>query len=207
MTLDEPDLAEDVGARKRAAVVLGVLGIVAAVVVLGLVALLGSSGPKHHGLSAVDVPPLTTSPSASATHSAPPSTTHSSPAQHSSSSTGPVTRTCQSDSPCVLDGDPGGAVAAVNAFRASHGRAPVTGSVTASAGSCALHAGNQPYCPDSYFWEPVSTLSGSAVVSKIAGKSDGTSWLLDPQLTAVVVGWAAVPHGQYECALFAVSGH
>jgi hypothetical protein len=118
-----------------------------------------------------------------------------------------VTRSCQSASPCILTGDPGGAVAALNAFRTAHGRAPINGSVNHTAGSCALHAGNIPYCPDSYFWEPVEKLSGSAVVNKIAAKSNGSNFLLDPQLTAVAVGWAAVPHGQYECALVAITRH
>jgi hypothetical protein len=109
----------------------------------------------------------------------------------------------------VIGGDDGGVVAAVNAFRASHGVSPVAGRTGAQAQQCALNQGDGPACAPHYAWQPVPIRDGAKVISMIASSGDGTAWLLDPQATSVSVGWAYKPGGggsagQYECAILKV---
>jgi hypothetical protein len=92
----------------------------------------------------------------------------------------------------------------VNAYRASHGVAPVHGTVTRSAQACAVSSGNT--CPSHYFWEPVGR-SGRQVVNKIAASGGkGVGFLLDRSLRKIEVGWAYIPGSHsYECAIVARS--
>ena len=91
---------------------------------------------------------------------------------------------------------------AVNAFRTSHGRKAVPGTTTRAAQHCAVNSGDTQACPQSYFWEPVTGHNGADVVHKIAEKSDGSQFLLDPRLKSIQVGWAYHPGaGGYECAI------
>jgi hypothetical protein len=49
-------------------------------------------------------------------------------------------------------------------------------------------------------------VNGTRVISMIASRNDGRSWLLDPQMMSFSVGWAYQPGGagQYECAVLKV---
>jgi hypothetical protein len=199
-----PDLAdrsERSQARRRAALTLASIALAAVIVGLLMFTLTRNpSGNKQTALPPVRTSAEPASPSKPDTSSSRRSSVAAAPAP----STGPSTRSCR-PTPCVLTGDPGNVVAAINAFRASHAAAAVTGSATQSAGSCAVHSGDTPYCSGSYYWTPVSTLQGAEVVSKIAGYGNGRSWLLDPHLTKVAVGWAEASPNQYECAVYDVS--
>jgi hypothetical protein len=104
-----------------------------------------------------------------------------------------------------LTGDPGALIEALNAFRASQGQPAVTGTATESAGSCALHSGDAPYCAGSYYWMPVSGLNGNDVVTKIAAFGQGRSWLLDSKLSRIAVGWAEITPTQYACTVVNIS--
>jgi hypothetical protein len=79
----------------------------------------------------------------------------------------------------------------------------VSGTTTSQAQNCSLSDGGGGSCPSSYFWEPVSPQDGSAVVQKIATKTDGRSFLLDPGMKSVQIGWA-YSGGQYSCTVVAV---
>ena len=91
-------------------------------------------------------------------------------------------------------------IGALNAYRRAHGRAPVTGTVSAAALRCAVSSGND--CPYGFYWEPVGR-SGRQVIDKIAQDgSRGVSWLLDRRFTRAQVGWAYLPSSHsFECAL------
>ena len=108
----------------------------------------------------------------------------------------------------MVDGDDGGAAAALNALRTSHGRAVVPGAATGQAQQYALNQGNGPACAPHYAWQPVPTRDGTTVINMIASHSDGPAWLLDPDMTAFSVGWADVPGAggpsQYWCAILKV---
>jgi hypothetical protein len=194
-----------IGERKRAALVLGVIAVVAVALVLIMVYFLGGSDndpsplpvgePTGPAVIATGQPSQHASPTTARPSSRASRHTHTpAPTQQ-----GPVS--CPTNQPCALPGDVGNAVAALNRYRTAHGRDPVNGSVTKAARVCALSSGDN--CPSDYFWQPVGR-SGKQVISKIAAARDGTSWLLDRTMTAVQVGWAYLPSSHsFECALIA----
>ncbi len=201
--------------RRRAAWGLTILVLLAVLIVAVMVFVLGTSGgpSKPVGLADGSTP-------AGASTSAPPSSaqstaTSAAPANSSSTSastTPTVARPtstgspCPSTAPCVVSGDAGQVVQALNAFRTSHGSPAVPGAVSAGAAACALGHGGGPTCQPHFSWEPVgSTQDGAKVVSLIAGR--GTGWLLDPQMSSFSVGWVYFPSGSgghYECAVLKV---
>jgi len=200
---DLPARSEYSQARRRAALTLAAIASVAVIVGLLMVTLTRTPSGNKQTVQ----PSVRTSAEPANTGKTDTSSSHRSsaaPAPAPSTSTGPSTTSCR-PTPCVLIGDPGNVVAAINAFRAGHAAPAVTGSAAQSAGSCAVHSGDTPYCSGSYYWTPVSTLQGAEVVSKIAGYGNGRSWLLDPHLTKIAVGWAEASPNQYECAVYDVS--
>jgi hypothetical protein len=100
-------------------------------------------------------------------------------------------------------GDAGGAVAAVNAFRVSHGRPAVPGTVSVMAQQCALQQGSGPSCEPHYAWQAVPTQDGQKVISMLAGRS--AQWLLDPGISSFSVGWAYAPGSGFECAILKIN--
>ncbi len=215
-----PSRDSETSARRRALWGLLILAVIAGLL-LGLMALfLGGSGGGHSGgtaagggtLSAQSQPPAsavvtpTRTPATSAKTTAAPTRRPSTTAHPTPASTA---NPCPSTAPCVVAGDDGGAGAALNAFRTSHGLPAVRGGATAQAQQCALSQGNGPTCAPHYAWQPVTTRDGAKVISAIAGLGDGRQWLLDPGMTSFSVGWAYVPGpggapGQYECAILKV---
>jgi hypothetical protein len=206
-----PSAEEEAASRRRALRGVALL-IAGALLVVGLVVLLTRSGGGRGGSGAVAgaATPGSGSPPAG------PSTTQltTSGATSSSAPVGPRTSTrsgggCPTPAPCVIGSDDGGVVAALNAFRASHGMSPVAGSTSAQAQQCALNQGDGPACAPHYAWQPLPTRDGTKLISMIASGGNGAAWLLDPQVTSVSVGWAYEPGGggsagQYECAILKV---
>ncbi len=206
-----PSGEEEAASRRRA--LWGLVVLVAIGVLVGsLMVFLGRShtGRGGDGLAG-GAPTASSQPAVSAVTSqtSPPAASPTSLQAASSrppSQTGTASR-CPSAAPCVLPGD-GGAVAALNAFRTSHGLPAVPGTATSQAQQCALNQGDGPSCAPHYAWQPVSTREGAQVISMIASRSDGMAWLLDPSMTSFSVGWAFAPgaggSGQYECAILKV---
>src|SRR5206468_956052 len=124
-----------------------------------------------------------------------------SPSQRPTTSASTATTTSCSGgaSSCVLEGDGGKVIDAINAYRRTNGLPPVTGTTTPQAQTCSLNSGDGN-CPTSYFWEPVTPQSGTAVVEKITSRSDGRSFLLDPSMKTMQIGWAYLG-GQFSCTV------
>ena len=181
--------------RRRAQVILLILAMTAALVVSIMVFFLGTSR-GHRDASLIDVG--TTQPATTATSK--PSATPASRTRSTSATTSPAptpTSTgnpCPSTVPCAVPGDNGGAVAALNKFRSSHGQQPVSGAASAQAQQCALGQGSGPTCQPHYAWEPLATQDGVAAITKMA-QQDGGKWLLDPAMRSFSVGWAYIPGG------------
>jgi hypothetical protein len=188
------------------------LAIIAVLIVVVL--LLIGGGSNHHGAQTpTDLSQLPTAvPTSSAAPSSPAASSPaaSSPAASSPITSGPVSKItspvptstanpCPTPGACPVPGDAGQLVAAVNAFRTSHGQHAVAGAVTPQAQQCALSQGNGPSCAPSWAWEPAPTQDGAKVVELIAGR--GGEWLLDPAMTSFSVGWAYAPGTGYEVAI------
>jgi hypothetical protein len=200
----QPIPAVRTGERQRAAIALGVLAIAALIVVGVMVAVLGSNNsnnaPTTNG--APTGPPVSVIHQPSGHASGHPSGHPTKQHQHHHKlpprRPGNATVSCPTGSPCDLPDDVGGAVQALNAYRAQHGKPAVRGAVTHAARTCAVTAGDQ--CPNGFYWEPVGR-NGHQVIQKIAANG-GDSWLLDERMTTVQVGWAYIPASKsFECAL------
>jgi hypothetical protein len=192
------------GERRRAALALLVLAVIAVGVVALMVKLLGGSkGTPLAGPSDTYTGPPVTHVSSSS----PPQSSNSAPStqpETSQSSTGPSGRhvSCPSSAPCPLKDDIGDVLGALNSYRQQHALPPVQGTVTTAAATCAATAAS--VCPSGFHWEPVGR-SGRQVIDKIAARGGGElAFLLDPTLKRVQIGWAFVPasHSFY-CALVA----
>jgi hypothetical protein len=202
-----PSKEEEAASRRRALWGLAILAA-AALLVVGLIVLLGGSSGGRSGSAGLGGGAATKSgsqPAAGTSTTQPGASTVTSSAS-SAPATATTTAGCPSAAPCVVGGDDGGVVAALNAFRVSHGAPAVAGATSAQAQQCALSQGDGPACAPHYAWQPVASRNGAKVISTIASRSDGAAWLLDPQMTSFSVGWAYQPGGaanpgQYECAI------
>ena len=212
----KPSSVEEAAPRRRAWWGLLVLAALAVLVVGLMWVLLGRSraGRGGEGLAGGAASTSASQP-AVGTATAPARTSRgTSPATRSASTSGPPKQAstanhCASAAGCVVAGDDGGVVAALNAYRTSHGRAAVPGATTGQAQQCALSQGTGSTCAPHYAWQPVPTLDGTRVINMIAGRGDGAAWLLDSEMTSFSVGWAYLPGGaggpgQYECAILKV---
>jgi hypothetical protein len=190
---DPPSEPAESDLRRRAAWLLAMLAVVAVLFVTLMTVLLNTGGSNPPGAAGNGIDSSFTE-----TPSAPASSTHStrSPAQHrtptktaaKASSTAPrVTKSCPTSAPCILDGDVGNAISAVNAYRAQHQLSPVPGAVSAAAQTCALHRGNG--CSGGWAETELPSPNGKAAVAKIQQFAK----LLDPQMTSINVGWAYDP--------------
>ena len=179
--------------RRRARAILLILAMTAALIVSIMVFFVGTS-KSHRDTGLNDVGP-TTQPTITSSHAAT-ATKSSTPASRTSTSAAPkptsTANPCPSAKPCAVPGDNGGAVAALNKFRASHGLPAVAGSASADAQQCALGQGNGPTCQPHYAWQPVATQDGVQAINKVA-QQDGGKWLLDPAMSSFSVGWAYTP--------------
>jgi hypothetical protein len=212
-----PSEEEQTASRRRALWGLTLL-VAIAVLVIALMLLVFGRSPSGRGSQGVPAAVATTA----ANHPGP---TTGGTLTHSSTETSPVpspspsattrpaqTSTaspCPSTAPCVVGGDDGGVIAALNALRTSHGLAAVPGAPTGPAQECALSQGDGPTCVPHYAWQPVPVHDGATVISAIAGRAEGAAWLLDPNMTSFSVGWAYAPGGagapgQYECAILKI---
>jgi cytoskeletal protein RodZ len=191
--------------RRRALWGLLILALAAVIVVALMVFFIGSSGGHNSGLpNTSQIPELSSSaPASSSAHSATSSASSSSASRTpSTSASTQATTKCSSGNTCTLEGDAGHVIDAINAFRRTNGQATLPGTTTDAAKQCSLNSGGGD-CPSSYFWEPVTPQDGSMVVQKIASRSDGRAFLLNPSMKSLQVGWAYLG-GQYSCTVVGV---
>ncbi len=168
--------------RRRAAWLLGLLVLVAVLVVVLILTLAHTSGSSPGGKGSDDS--LVATPSSSATSA----TSHrTNPTRRPSSSTIAHPTTVNCIRLCVVDGDLGNSIAAINDYRAEHGQKRVPGTVSKSAQACALSNGGT--CHGAWAESQVPKPTGAAALQKIMplGK------LLDPQLKSFEIGWAYDP--------------
>jgi hypothetical protein len=190
---DYADPAGESEMRRRAAWLLGMLVLVAVLLVGLMVFFLKGGG---HSSGSPSGPPLPTGP-ASTPHSqsstpSSPTTSTSASTNSSSASTRPHSVHCPTDQTCVAQGDAGGLLAAINAYRREHGQAAVSGSVSNAAQTCALTNGGQ--CTGSWAESevpaPGGAPNGEQALQKIIPLSHD---LLAPNLSGLEVGWAYDP--------------
>lgn len=189
MVLDDTDPKVESDLRRRAAWLLGMLVVVAILFVVVLTVVLntgkgkqGSSGPGALDSFAAGQP---TSTAASPTRRSTPSHPSSSAARSSVPPSG--TTSCPTQQTCVLSGDIGNGVQAINAYRTQHGQPAVPGQVSAAAQTCALHNGDG--CTGGWAETELAAPDGQEAVQKILPFAQ----LLDPQLKSIDVGWAYDP--------------
>jgi hypothetical protein len=185
------DQAGDSDLRRRAAWLLALLVLVAVLIVVLILAFTHSStGDQHHGAAPDDslvATPSTTAGTTSPGHRStkrPATSARSTPTSPSAART-PVSCTRL----CVVSGDLGNSVAAINGYRVKHGQRAVPGTVSAAAQRCALSNGSK--CSGGWAESQVESPTGAAALAKIVplGK------LLDPGLKSFDVGWAYDPAG------------
>lgn len=196
MSYELPDEG-DSEIRKRAAWLLGMLALVAALFVGIMITFVGTSGggggnnnagPVGSTSSSVNPsspPQGSTSPARQSTPAPRPATT--SKAAPATSAVPRGSATCPTATKCALTGDIGNAVAAVNAYRTQHGKPALPGTIAADAAKCALTDGSD--CPDSYAESQVPGPNGTTAVAKI----ESLAKLLDPAMKSFGVGWAYDP--------------
>lgn len=185
--------------RRRAAWLLGMLAVVAALIAVLMVFFLRDSNGSGSNNAAPD-PNYGVDPSVSASATGGSSSSASGPATDSSSaassssgatSSGPPPEaSCPSSDTCVVKGDISGTVSAINDLRAQHDLSPVQATINNDADQCAVTRGDD--CPQSFVWVHVDDLSGQAVVSAVQG-FHGTDNLLDGDATKFAIGWAYDP--------------
>lgn len=194
---DEPTESD---IRRRAAWLLGMLALVAALFVGLMVVFFNSSGGD--GTQPVDNLAGPTSSSNTPSRSPGGGSGSGTPGTGSATSPGPASSTpasatpssgkpsgsasCPTSATCALDTDIGDAVAAINAYRQKNGKQPVPGTVSAEAKKCALANGSG--CSGGWAETQLGTADGAAAVQKILpfGK-------LLQDMSAIEVGWAYDP--------------
>ena len=202
--LDAPEYDAEANRRRRAIWGLTVLACVAVIFVSLLVLFGGGGGPSNHshGNAVPTGPAVTyeTSSHASASASKAASSTAAATTAPTTSLPASPARTgnpCNGQASCLVSGD-GGALAALNSFRAQHGLAPVAGGVSTNAQTCALNQGSGSTCVPHYAWTGLPTQNGAEAIQKIS--QFGSSWMLDSGIQRIDIGWAYVG-GQYQCVL------
>ena len=180
--------------RRRAAWLLGMLAIVAVLFVVVMTQLVGtgSDAKKNGGPGALDsaVASHPTSSSAASASSGPGRTeaAHASTTPPSSGGNPSAVHglKCPTKQTCVLDGDPGNGIAAVNDYRTQNGKDAVVGRVSAKAQQCALNNGNG--CSGGWAETELAKLDGPAAVQKILPFAHLLS-----DMKGFAVGWAYDP--------------
>jgi len=194
----ESDPEADSDLRRRAAWLLAMLAAVAVLFVI-VMSQLGTADKPSHGNGPRALDSVVGQPSASisahSTHSSTSSGSHTSPGSSPTGASPVETTTCPTQQACILQGDPGHGIAAINAYRTQHGRSPVAGRVSKKAQQCALNNGSG--CSGGWAETQLGQLEGPAAVQKILPFAH----LLD-SFKAVQVGWAFDPRGhQYYFAI------
>lgn len=192
----DPEVESDL--RRRAAWLLLMLAIVAVLLIVVISAVVSTKNggtPGDAGQRPLDrvATQSGSQPQSPVGHrSSPPSRHHhprrsgTSPKNRSSAVSRGST-TCPGAQTCVLDGDPGNSIQAINEFRAAHGLPAVPGSVSQQAQTCAVNNGSG--CSGGWAETELADPNGQEAVQKI----EQFAHFEDPQLKSVEVGWAYDP--------------
>jgi hypothetical protein len=190
----EPEADSDL--RRRAAWLLAMLAVVAVLFVV-VMSQLGPDDKKSDGNGPRDLDTAVGGPPSSSTtaRSTPPVQRTSSSASPPASNGAVRGTKCPTDKTCILDGDPGNGIAAINDYRTQHGRDAVIGRVSKRAQKCAFDNGSG--CSGGWAETQLSKLDGPAAVRKILPFAH----LLD-SFKSFEVGWAYDPRAkQYYFAI------
>jgi hypothetical protein len=186
--VDEREPEADSDLRRRAAWLLAMLAVVAVLFVIVMTQVVGSDkkGSSGSGPRALDSAVGSRSPSPTRPSSPHPRTT---PTTSAAGSTTAATgrKKCPTKQTCVIDGDIGNGIAAINDYRTQHGQPAVTGQVSQQAQQCALHNGSG--CSGGWAETELAKANGPAAVQKILQFGH----LLDPKMKNFEVGWAYDP--------------
>jgi hypothetical protein len=199
--VDDSDLNTDSDLRRRAAWLLVMLAIVAVLLVVVISALVGTGGGGGQGNAGPGpLDPYATSTGQHRSSSSPAPSSHSrhhkpgkkpgggGASSSTSTSVAPVGHTdCPTQQTCILDGDIGNAVQAINDYRVQHGQPAKPGAVSLPAQTCAVHNGNG--CSGGWAETELATPDGNEAVQKILQFGR----LLDPAMKSFGVGWAYDP--------------
>jgi hypothetical protein len=176
--------------RRRAAWLLAMLAVVAILLVVVMSQLMNSDGggSGKSGPAALDseVGRSPSSTSARPAKSTPVRSRSSSAPASSTTSTSGNRTSCPTTQTCILDGDPGNGIVAINLYRSQHGQDAVAGRVSAKAQQCALANGSG--CSGGWAETELAKPDGAAAVQKILPFAH----LLDP-MSGFDVGWAYDP--------------
>ena len=187
---DEDDLDDRRPVRRHALWAMLVL-FFAAAIAGSLMVLLGGG---HHRQAILDVPSGSSPRIATPTSAASPT---GSSASHAPAvvtartslppSPGSHGNPCAGRSSCAVEGD-GGAVAAVNAFRADRHLSPLRSVVVTSAAQrCARAHGSGATCVPHFAYTTLSWQDGAKAIDKVDSFNPG--WLLDPHIQRIQIGW------------------
>jgi hypothetical protein len=189
--VDETDPAAESDLRRRAFWLLAMLAVVAVllVVVISAVAGTDNGGKQGNGQGPLDGEASTSSARTTPSHHTP---THHRTHTQARSSTSPQVGhgSCPTSETCILDGDVGNGIQAINDYRTQHGKPAVPGSVSRQAQTCALHNGSG--CSGGWAETELATPDGAEAVHKMLEFAK----FLDPDMTSVEVGWAYDPHAK-----------
>jgi hypothetical protein len=191
----DPEVESDL--RRRAAWLLLMLAIVAVLLVVVISALVSTN--KDNGTSNGGQKPLDNVATRSGGQPSPSGQPRTHHRRHhrqnpggNGSSTGSSsiptgTTSCPGDETCVLQGDPGNAIQAIDDFRTAHGLPTVPGSVSTQAQTCAVHNGSG--CSGGWAETELADPNGQEAVQKI----EQFAHFEDPHLTSIEIGWAYDP--------------
>lgn len=195
--VDDTNPGADSDLRRRAAWLLAMLVVVAVLFVVVMTTLINTGsggggsddtrGALDNAATKASTKPSTTPVGhSSSRHSTSPASPPGTGSPTSPVPTGGATG-CPTQQTCVLQGDVGGGVAAINDYRTQHGLPAVAGSVSAQAQTCAVHNGNG--CRGGWAETELATPDGAQAVQKILPFAH----LTETQLKSVEVGWAYDP--------------
>ena len=106
---------------------------------------------------------------------------------------------CPGAASCILAGDVGNGIQAINDYRTQHGQQAVAGTVSTQAQTCAVNSGNG--CSGGWAWTELADPNGQQAVQKILPFAH----LLDPHMKEIQVGWAYDPSAkQYYFAIIRI---